>query len=212
LAAVVSARIDHVILGVSDLEGSAERFLQEHGLASVEGGRHPGWGTANRIVPLGRDYIELAGIVDDTEAMGNAFGTSVRAAADRGGGLVAWCLAVDDAEAVATRTGLSLTDGSRIRPDGVTLRWRLVGLETALSEPWRPFFIEWQIAEDAHPGRTQVAHRVEPEGIAWIEVAGDRRLLDEVLGGADVEVRLGEGPPELLRVGIATKAGEVVLG
>lgn len=208
----MTARMDHVILGVPDLEGTGERFLEEHGLASLEGGRHPGWGTANRIVPLGRDYIELAGIVDDTEAMGNAFGKSVRAAADRGGALVAWCLAVDDAEALASRTGLSLTEGSRIRPDGVTLRWRLVGQEMALSEPWRPFFIEWQIPDDAHPGQGHAAHRVEPEGITWVEVAGDRRLLDELLGDSDIDVRLGEGPPALLRVGIATSAGEVVLG
>lgn len=208
----MSAGIDHVIVGVSDLEGAAERLFEEHGLASVKGGRHPGWGTANRIVPLGRDYIELVGIVDDTEAMRNAFGTSVRAAADRGSSLVAWCVAVDDAEAVAERTGLSLTKGSRIRPDGVTLRWRLVGQETALSEPWRPFFIEWQTPEHAHPGRDHAPHRVEPEGISWIEVAGDRGTLDEMLGGADVDIRLGEGPPPLLRVGIATSGGEVVLG
>jgi hypothetical protein len=39
-----------------------------YGLASIEGGRHPGWGTANRIIPLGDAYIELVTVVDDEEA------------------------------------------------------------------------------------------------------------------------------------------------
>lgn len=46
-------RIDHVIYAVGDLEADAARFRDELGLESVVGGRHPGWGTANRIVPLG---------------------------------------------------------------------------------------------------------------------------------------------------------------
>lgn len=203
--------IDHVILAVTDLEGAAERLLEDHGLASVDGGRHPGWGTANRIVPLGGNYVELVSAVDDAEARTNPLGTSVLNATAQGGGLVGWCIEVGDAEAVASRTGLALTEGSRIRPDGTTLRWRLVGMETALSEPWRPFFIEWRIPEGAHPGRADAPHRAKPQGIAWVEVAGDRRLLGELLGDADVDVRLAEGMPPLRRVGIATSEGEVVL-
>ncbi len=45
--------IDHVVLAVSDLDEAAERLRRDHGLASVPGGVHPGWGTGNRIVPLG---------------------------------------------------------------------------------------------------------------------------------------------------------------
>jgi len=45
--------LDHVLIAVTDLESAAEAFDERFGLASVEGGRHPAWGTANRIVPLG---------------------------------------------------------------------------------------------------------------------------------------------------------------
>jgi len=38
---------------VADLRAAAQELEARHGLVAVEGGRHPGWGTANRIVPLG---------------------------------------------------------------------------------------------------------------------------------------------------------------
>ena len=57
-------RIDHVLYAVRDLDEAASRLATEWGLATSDGGRHPGHGTANRIVPLGSDYIELIAIVD----------------------------------------------------------------------------------------------------------------------------------------------------
>ncbi len=51
--------MDHVIVIVHDLDAAASRYYEQHGLASVAGGRHPANGTANRIVPLGTSYIEL---------------------------------------------------------------------------------------------------------------------------------------------------------
>src|SRR5262245_53549604 len=60
--------IDHVILLAADLDHAAARLLKTHGLASLPGGRHPGHGTGNRIVPLGDSYLELMGVVDEVEA------------------------------------------------------------------------------------------------------------------------------------------------
>ena len=51
--------LDHVLVAVDDLEAAAKEVEQRYGLASVEGGRHRGLGTANRIVPLGVTYLEL---------------------------------------------------------------------------------------------------------------------------------------------------------
>ena len=63
-----AARIDHVVLGVRDLDGAARRLLEDFGLASVFGGHHVGWGTGNLIVPLGLNYVELLGVVDEKQA------------------------------------------------------------------------------------------------------------------------------------------------
>ncbi|MGZ8620620.1 MAG: VOC family protein, partial [Actinomycetota bacterium] len=61
-------RIDHVVYAVRDLEVAARRCLEEHGLVSIPGGRHPRWGTANRIVPLGQTYLELLAVEDPSVA------------------------------------------------------------------------------------------------------------------------------------------------
>ena len=66
--------LDHVLIAASDLAAAASAIEARHGLASVEGGRHPGWGTANMIVPLGETYLELVAVVDESEASRSAFG------------------------------------------------------------------------------------------------------------------------------------------
>src|SRR5687768_15600144 len=48
-----AAELDHVLVAVTDLAAAARTIEAEYGLMAEEGGRHPGWGTANRIVPLG---------------------------------------------------------------------------------------------------------------------------------------------------------------
>src|SRR5205085_10332696 len=124
-------RVDHVIRAVRDLDGAGARMLADHGLASVPGGRHVGMGTANRIVPLGDVYLELIGVVDVDEAAGSPLGawvSSATAAGDRWGG---WVAATDDLESVAARHGLEVLDGSRERPDGLTVRWRMAGMQRA---------------------------------------------------------------------------------
>jgi hypothetical protein len=47
--------LDHVLIGVTDLAAAARELEARCGLVSVEGGSHPHWGTANRIVPLGNE-------------------------------------------------------------------------------------------------------------------------------------------------------------
>jgi hypothetical protein len=66
--------IDHVIVAVADLDVAAAALEREHGLASVAGGRHPGHGTGNRIVPLGDSYLELMAVVDEDEASASPLG------------------------------------------------------------------------------------------------------------------------------------------
>jgi hypothetical protein len=62
----VTLELDHVLIAVIDLDAAASAFAADHGLDSVTGGRHPGWGTANRIVPLGETYLELVAVVDES--------------------------------------------------------------------------------------------------------------------------------------------------
>ena len=73
--------IDHVLIAVPDLSAAAPSFTARYGLASTEGGHHPAWGTANRIVPLGTSYLELVAVVDEAKAQASPFGRWVAGAA-----------------------------------------------------------------------------------------------------------------------------------
>src|SRR6266850_2403837 len=74
--------VDHVLLPVADLEEGARRLYERFGLRSVAGGRHPKVGTANMIVPLGSQYLELIAIVDPQEAEASRLGRRLEPAAD----------------------------------------------------------------------------------------------------------------------------------
>mgnify|MGYP003300549875 CR=1 FL=1 len=90
--------IDHVVLAVRDLDAAGTRILERLGLGSVPGGRHPGWGTGNRIVPLGHEYVELLAVVDPVQAAASPVGTWISNASRSGDRLVAWCVSTDDIE------------------------------------------------------------------------------------------------------------------
>jgi hypothetical protein len=203
--------IDHVVFGTRDLDATAERLAERSGLASIPGGRHTGLGTGNRIVPLGRSYIELIAVVDEEEAARARFGRWLAEQISSGDGLKGWCLATDDLDPVAARLGLTPAEWTRQRPDGTVLRWRLAGLERAMNDPWLPFFIEWHIHPDDHPGHASASHRIRPMGIAEIEVGGNAAHLERWLGGESLPVRCRAGPTGVRSLRIATEGGDVIL-
>jgi glyoxalase-like protein len=109
-----------------------------------------------------------------------------------------------------TRLDVPAIPSSRVRPDGVELRWRLAGLPEAMAEPWLPFFISWEDM-GAHPSTMPVSHRVEPQEIAWIEVGGDYGRLTGWLGGVKLPLRPG-AESSVTAVSLAAREGEIVLG
>jgi hypothetical protein len=204
-------RLDHVVYAVPDLEEAAVRFREEYGLDSAEGGRHDRWGTANRIAPLGDQYVELVAAVDKTAAARTGFGRGVLERASAGGGWFTLAVVADDLDAVAERLGLEIGSGSRTRPDGEVLRWRSAGLDDPRREPWMPFFLAWDVPDEMHPGRARAGHGVRAHGIAWVEAGGDAERLREWLGGEELPIRVIEGELGLLRVGVATPDREIVI-
>ena len=187
--------IDHVIYAASDLDAAAERIESELGLSAVAGGRHEGHGTHNRIVPLGGGYLELMAIADPGEASGSPIGSALRARLDeRGDGLFAWSIGVEDVDGIAARLGLPI---SAIAREGLTAR--LAGVAEALPNPVLPFFIERDRGV-GDPGADGGAG-----GITWIEVAGDGEALDRRLGDAELPVRLVDGPVGVVAVGIGNR-------
>jgi hypothetical protein len=207
--------IDHVIYAVDDLDAAGASLFDREGLASVPGGRHEGWGTANRIVPLGESYLELIAVVDVDEAEESEFGRAVRRALTEEHPLVGWVLATDDIAAVAKRLDLEVEEKSREAEDGSTLSWRLAGLERAMKSGALPFFVQWDVPAEQHPGAAEARHEADPRGIAWVEVCAEEP--DEVrewLGddGQDLPVRITNGNSALAAAAIETEGSEIVLG
>ena len=203
--------IDHVILVVDDLDVAMRRFDDDYGLASYRGGRHLGMGTANAIVPLGPNYVELLAVVDPDEAATNPNGLAMLSLTEAGGGLAGWMMRTDDLDREAARLGLTVISMSRRRPDGVELHWRLGLGDAAPRDPSLPTFIQWDVPSTLLPGAEVVAHRVRPTGIAWLEVSGDAARVEQWVGRPDFDVRVTQGEPAVERVVLAVDGGVIVL-
>jgi len=180
--------IDHVVIGVTDLDVAATKLLHDHGLVALPGGRHAAWGTANRIVPLGPTYLELVAVVDADVAARSAFGTWVSdmASGRTGGG---WAVRTHDMAATAERLGLDVVAGSRVRADGVELSWQLAGIPPdPAGDRSLPFFISWA-ADTPLPGSAPVGHRGGDEmALDRIGVDCDPGALDRWLAGRQLAV------------------------
>jgi Glyoxalase-like domain len=203
--------LDHVLIAVPDLDAAARELETRHGLSSVEGGRHAGWGTANRIVPLGEAYLELITVVDEAEAGASAFGSwvadGIRSAPGRPLG---WVARTDRIDEVAARLGLTVTSGSRAGRDGRQLSWRLAGVEQAAAEPSLPLFVEWGEGTPL-PGGTPATHPAGAVRIARLELSGDPERVTGWLGADRLPVSVDPGEPAVTAIVLESEAGEIVV-
>jgi hypothetical protein len=204
-----TARLSQVVVGVGDLDAATLR-MEAQGLTVVDGGRHPGVGTANRIIPLGDQYLELLGVVDRDQAATTEYGRSLMARTAKGDVLVRWSLRTGAIDEIAERLGLIVEPRQRQRPDGVLLTWRAAGLAAAVEDPWLPFFMQWD-RDDQYPGLLTAAHPIGATGVAWLEVVpGDHRW-SAWTGGAETRVRVIDGEPGFGRVAVITPVGETIV-
>jgi len=111
-------QVDHVLLAGDRPLPSRTVTPWRGNLDSFAGGRHSGWGTSNRIVPLGDAYLELVSIVDANEARSGSFGRWALDAAMRPGLPFGWAVRPSDFDAAVERLGLDVHDGSRATPSG----------------------------------------------------------------------------------------------
>jgi len=203
--------LSQIIFGVNDLDVATRRF-ETLGFEVLDGGVHPGAGTANRVIPLGREYLELLGVVDRDLAAQSPYGRSLLAATAARDGLVRWSLRTDAIDQVAGRLGLDVEARRRTRPDGRELTWRAAGLDLALEDATTPFFMQWD-EPDCYPGATPAVHRNGARGVAAVTVIpNDPAQFAQWIDGADAPVRIRDGAaPRLLNVEIDTPKGRLVI-
>lgn len=177
----VDMRIDHVsyAAGPEGLQATAERLGHELGVQPVDGGVHPRFGTRNVILPLAENrYVEVVGVLDHPASDKVPFGQAVRARSARGGGWMAWVVAVDDLEPVEQRLGRAAVDGNRNTPQGVELLWRQIGVKNVIESGNLPFFVKWVSAQGDHP-----SHLAQnPTRLTGLTLGGDFPVVREWLG------------------------------
>jgi len=216
-------QFDHVQVAVESLDVAAKDFASRYGLLASPGGRHPGRGTANMIVPLGESYVELIAVVDDSEARSIPTSTRVRRAVESDRTFAAWAVRTDDLEqtrAEAVAEGLRLpssetVNGLRRRPDGQELAWRSAELVPNGEFSSMPFLIEWQLSPELFPGAAPVAHPSGARGVLSVVLSDPapqaalsnlRRLLAD-----ELDYRVEQGPPGVLEIVLDTPAGPLRL-
>lgn len=202
-------KIDHVVIAVDDLARASDALFERHGLGSVAGGRHDAWGTANRLVPIGDQYLELLAVED--HASQHPLALAVREASAHGAQFLGVCCEVDDIGAVADRLGTTVMPGHRQLPDGGDVSWQLTGLEGALTQAL-PFFIQWGAGRERRMGSDALAHRIRPRAITRVDLGGDEAALEAWLEGGIPAINPIGGAPGIRAVVIDTSDGELVLG
>lgn len=214
---IIGMRVDHVVYAAENdgARATAERLAAQLGVAAVDGGVHPRFGTRNVILPLlGDRYLEVVEVLDHPASDKAPFGQVVRARSAAGGGWLGWVLAVDDITQQEQRLGRESVAGNRHRPDGVELRWKQLGVKGLQADPQLPFFVEWD-SEVPHPsagGPTQVA-------LKSLEIAGDPDRVRDWVGvdhdfvpeGIDFNFVSPKGTPGLMSVTFETPGGLITL-
>ena len=206
-----AAAVDHLIVGVGDLDAGIAWFERLTGVRPVVGGSHPGRGTRNALLALtGRQYLE---IVAPDPAQETAPPGLRELAEPR---MIGWAAAAADIEAVARRVsaaGLAspgVRAGSRARPDGRTLQWTTLGLAHQLKvgsiDPV-PFFIQWG-ADSLHPSQDS------PKGCELVSLDfehSDADGLTRTLSQLGIEATVRAVKAVRIRATLKTPKGTVVL-
>ena len=156
--ATVRAHVDHIILGIRNLDEGIAAFERLTGIRADKGGQHPTRGTENALASLGAGrYLEImaprpgAPLAADRQALSALAQLTV----------IGWAVNVSDmgsARSALADVGVTLAPeaaGSRLTPSGTTLEWSTADV-TSPDIPGAPFLIHWNVNSE-HPSTTSPA-------------------------------------------------------
>lgn len=205
--------VDHLLLGVADLDAGIAWVEQRTGVRADVGGSHPGMGTRNALLALGgRRYLEI--IAPDPAQTAYSFHIDVRGLSEPR--LITWAAATRDIDGVAAEARAANLKvygpnaGSRVRPDGLTLRWRSMAIVAAFGAPAVdpvPFFIEWA-ADSRHPSQDS------PQGCGLESLVLHHPKAEDqtaLLKGLGIEAEVRAGAEVRLTAALRTPRGGQVL-
>lgn len=206
--------IDHLVYAVPELDDAIDRFERATGVRPAYGGAHPGMGTHNALVSFGDSYLEL--IAPDPEQpapdRSRPFGIDDLAGRSR---LVTFAVrpaageSIDGLVAAARAVGYDPGDPigmSRLRPDGVELKWRLTFPTAGTGQGLVPFVIDWGTTEN--PARTAPGG-VELGTIRWTHP--DPESVEQARAAIGFTDVVESGATATIEVTLSGPAGELRL-
>jgi catechol 2,3-dioxygenase-like lactoylglutathione lyase family enzyme len=167
--------IDHVLVGVRDLEGARELW-QRLGFTMSPRGHHIGWGTANYCAMFERGYVELLGVVDPQQ-----FTNHLDEFLTEREGAMGVAFATDDAMACSQALA-----AANFSPEGPTELKR--SLETQAGEVMPAFSLVHLPPDKTPEMRAFVCQHLTPDLIRrpeWLRHANSARRLVSVTIASD---------------------------
>ena len=203
--------VDHLLYASADLQRGMDEIESLLGVRPVRGGHHPRYGTHNALLSLGPGiYLEI--ISRDPQLPAPQRGAFVNVPPGAGSRLITWVFRASDIQGVANAArqaaiGLGRVEpGSRTKPDGSEISWRLTDPYAMPMDGAVPFLIDW--------GSTDHPSAALPSGGQLVELViehpdpGRVRTALSVIG-ADIKVI--EGDEFRLSAKIRTDDGLVIL-
>jgi hypothetical protein len=211
--------LDHLCLGVRDVNDGVRRVWEETGLAHYDGGAFAA-SIANTIFPLGGDaYLEVEAVLAtaDKRDEGVAWFDRAVAAGDR---WMFWSLRADTLEEmteVAERLGGEVARRpGRTQPDGIQ---RVIttapGPGRALDTCWRRGLPNWFYREDpaTNPDRGAAERGERGMAVTRLEISADAEELREHIGAETFDrlpLEIVPGRPGVHAVTVRTVTGRQV--
>lgn len=205
VAAAPAAHVDHILLGIDDLDRGVAAFEKLTGVRPVYGGKHPR-GTHNALVSLGGGtYLEIIAVqpgVTPPEDFADLKKLHTLTP-------IGWAVSSTDSAQLRDRltsAGLAVnaaSPGSRTTPAGKTLSWQTFDLKDNFEEA--PFFIVWS-PQTAHPSTTS------PTGCTlqqWRVAGPHLKKLEQLRGALGLRVEVAEAAATSLRLSLKCPKGPV---
>lgn len=204
----IPPRLDHIVLGSSDLNRGMDFIEKATGVRAAFGGVHAGRGTCNALLSLGKGkYLEIMA-PDPAQARLTWFHSLPKLQHPC---LVGWVVRTDDMRDVAERfqshgIEFDIQEGSRTHQDGRVLQWEKLDLRDDVGG-LLPSFIEWN-ADTVHPSIDA------PSGCRLVSlylVTNNNKSISRIRQIAGIELFVQAGPRACLKAQIAGPKGTVDL-
>ena len=205
------SRVDHLVYATPDLNRGVDEIENLLGVRATAGGHHPGFGTRNALIALGpTTYLEI--IAPDPEqpppAQPRPFGLDGL----KRSRLVTWFVTSPNLERLrveALKKGVPIGEvrsGSRLRTDGVQLKWQFTDPSMLVANGIVPLFIDW--GESPHPAKTAT------KGATLVGLRAqhpDVRAVREMLRHLELDLPVSKGQSPMLIAVIDGPRGRVEL-